>query len=137
MFFLKRPLDEQDMAPSELLDSALAELHQLIGMEPIAAEIMNLVNHVKASRLQEEDGSKRIDKNLHLVFTGNSGTGKTTVARIIGKICKASGILSEGHTVEVKRLDLVDSYGDRTAARTQTVIEAAIGGVLFIMRIKG
>ena len=110
----------------------MAELDELIGLDMVKKDVDSLVNLVKVRTMRKERGMKCPDMSFHLVFSGNPGTGKTTVARIVGKIYNALGILSKGHLVEVDRSGLVAGYVGQTAIKTQEVINKALGGALFI-----
>ena len=118
--------------PKPTLEEAMAELNGLVGLDVVKKDVDSLVNLVKVRTLRKERGLKCPDMSFHLVFSGNPGTGKTTVARIIGKIYSALGLLSKGHLVEVDRSGLVAGYVGQTAIKTQEVITKALGGVLFI-----
>lgn len=112
------------------LQEALAELNELTGMDKIKQDVNELV---KLIRFYNETGKDVVNKfSLHSVFTGNPGTGKTTLARIMAKIYKALGILERGHVVEVDREGLVAGYVGQTAVKTAAVIDEAMGGILFI-----
>ena len=117
-------------APSE--DSLLRELDSLIGLDDLKAEIKNIVNLIKFERVRESEGHKPSPIELNMVFTGNPGTGKTTVARLYAQILRALGVLDGGEFVEATRVDLVGGYLGQSAVKTAKVIERAIGGVLFI-----
>ena len=123
---------EQTEPPKPTLEEAMAELHELVGLDVVKKDVDSLVNLVKVRTLRRERGMKCPDMSFHLVFSGNPGTGKTTVARIIGKIYSALGLLSKGHLIEVDRSGLVAGYVGQTAIKTQEVIQKAQGGVLFI-----
>jgi predicted AAA+ superfamily ATPase len=112
--------------------TVLGELHNLVGLH----NVKDLVNRLNAqhhvSQLRAAEGFVAVAPSPHLVFTGNPGTGKTTVARLIGRMYKELGLLSKGHVVEVGRSDLVAPYLGQTALRTKAACERALGGVLFI-----
>jgi SpoVK/Ycf46/Vps4 family AAA+-type ATPase len=114
------------------LEDAMNELNALTGLTAVKKELSELVNFVRLQQIRKEKGLPVISVSLHLVFTGNPGTGKTTVARCIAKIYNAMGLLSKGHLVETDRSDLVAGYIGQSALKTQKVIKKAMGGVLFI-----
>ena len=116
----------------EDLESLLAQLDSLIGLDSVKTEVKNLINLLKIIELRERNGLKAPSVTKHFVFTGNPGTGKTTVARLLSEIYCALGILSKGHIVEVDRSGMVAAYMGQTAIKVKEVIEQAKGGVLFI-----
>ncbi len=120
--------DEDVRTLSELLD----DLNELIGLESVKSKVNDLIAYQKVQTLRNQHGLHSQKRTMHLAFTGNPGTGKTTVARIIGRIYKQLGLLSKGHFVEVSRTDLIAGYQGQTALKVKKVIEQAKGGVLFI-----
>jgi SpoVK/Ycf46/Vps4 family AAA+-type ATPase len=120
--------DDDIRTLSELLD----ELDELIGLDSVKAKVNDLIAYQKIQKLREQNGLHSQKGTMHLAFTGNPGTGKTTVARIVGRIYKQLGLLSKGHFVEVSRTDLIAGYQGQTALKVKKVIERAKGGVLFI-----
>jgi uncharacterized tellurite resistance protein B-like protein len=119
-------------APVVTLESALAELDALIGLEPIKQEVRTLTNLLTLRQRRKEAGLPDTEMSLHMVFTGNPGTGKTSVARILGKVFGAMGILSKGHLVETDRSGLVAEYAGQTGPKANAKIGEALGGILFI-----
>ncbi len=121
-----------EVEQEETLEQLLDELNSLIGLEAVKKEVQQIVNTIKVRKKGEEFGIKQPPLSLHLVFYGNPGTGKTTVARKLAKIYQRLGVLSSGQLVEVDRSGLVAGYVGQTAIKTQEVIEEAMGGILFI-----
>ncbi len=113
-------------------DTLMAQLEGLVGLDDIKKDVKSLVNLMKVRKMRENAGLPVPDMSLHLVFMGNPGTGKTTVARILAGLYGAIGVLSKGQLVEVDRSGLVAGFVGQTALKTQEVIQSALGGVLFI-----
>lgn len=115
------------------LEEAMLELDELIGLTNVKTEIRNQINYLNFLKLRKEKGfDDATGINLHAVFTGNPGTGKTTVVNLLGKIYKSMGLLSKGHVIEADRADLVGEFIGQTAPRVKKLIESARGGILFI-----
>ena len=117
---------------NETLESLLAELDGLVGLDGVKQDVHSLMNFIKVTKLREQRGMRVPTISYHLVFTGNPGTGKTTVARLVAKLYYHMGILPQGQLVETDRSALVAGYLGQTAIKTQKVIQQAMGGVLFI-----
>jgi SpoVK/Ycf46/Vps4 family AAA+-type ATPase len=119
---------EDEKTLSELLD----ELNGLVGLKEVKEPVNDLITYQKVQKLREQNGLYSEKSTLHLAFIGNPGTGKTTVARIVGRVYKQIGLLSKGHFIEVSRTDLIAGYQGQTALKVKEVINRAKGGVLFI-----
>lgn len=116
----------------ETVEELLSELDSLIGLDGVKREVHSLINLIKVRKMRESHDLKVMDMSFHMVFTGNPGTGKTTVARLVAKIYKQLGFLSSGQLIETDRSGLVAGYVGQTAGKVTEVVKSALGGILFI-----
>lgn len=123
---------EQEKTDESTLEEKLEEFNSMIGLRAVKKEVNSLINLIRIQRMRETRGLKNTTTTKHMVFSGNPGTGKTTVARILSSIYKDLGVLEKGHLVEVDRSGLVKGYLGQTAERVQEIVQEAMGGILFI-----
>ncbi|MBD0325110.1 MAG: AAA family ATPase [Pyrinomonadaceae bacterium] len=124
------PIEEEK--PPRSLEELFAELNELVGLERVKSDVKQLVNFLKVQQMREERGMATLPVSRHLVFSGNPGTGKTTIARLMAQFYRTLTILSKGHLTETDRAGLVAGYGGQTALKVKEVVGRALGGVLFI-----
>ncbi len=123
---------KQEAKTKKSVEEILEELNQLVGLESVKKEVNSLVNLIRIQKMREEKGFKNSPLSKHMVFSGNPGTGKTTVARLLANIYLELGVLEKGQLIEVDRGNLVKGYMGQTAISVKEVVETAIGGILFI-----
>ena len=128
----KEEAQQESADPEESLEELMEKLNSLIGLSGVKNEVGSLVNMLKIKKIRDERGMKTANVSKHLVFLGNPGTGKTTVARLLSKIYKQLGVLEKGQLVEVDRAGLVAGFVGQTALKTKEKIDEAMGGILFI-----
>jgi SpoVK/Ycf46/Vps4 family AAA+-type ATPase len=127
------PLEEEkEEQPPRTIEDLLAELNELVGLERVKNDVKQLVNFLKVQQMREERGMATLPVSRHLVFSGNPGTGKTTIARLMAQFYRTLNILSKGHLTETDRAGLVAGYVGQTALKVKEVVGHALGGVLFI-----
>ena len=124
--------DLKEESANVSIDELLNQLNGLVGLKNVKEQVCDLIDYNKIQHLRVKNGLKKSNKTLHMAFSGNPGTAKTTVARIVGRMYKAIGLLSKGHFIEASRTDLIAEYQGQTAIKVKRLINRAKGGVLFI-----
>lgn len=114
------------------LSELMSLLNELVGLDSVKQQVNNLIEFNQVQQLREKSGLQKSSKTMHMAFLGNPGTAKTTVARIVGRMYKAIGILSKGQLIEASRTDLIAEYQGQTASKVKHLVNQARGGVLFI-----
>nr|WP_237087007.1 AAA family ATPase [Paenibacillus ihbetae] len=132
--FIKEKLKESSIQPeqNESINHIFHELNSMIGLEKVKDLIYEIYAFLQIEKMRSEVGLKAGAQSFHMLFKGNPGTGKTTVARLVAKLFQKMGLLSKGHLIEVERADLVGEYIGHTAQKTRDLVKKAMGGVLFI-----
>lgn len=128
----EQPANTQPIGASLSIDKSIAELSALVGLQQVKADVQQLVNFTRIQQLRSSRGMKVAPATRHMLFYGNPGTGKTTVARLVAQIYKDLGVVSKGHLIECDRSGLVGAYAGQTAIKVSEVVNTAVGGILFI-----
>lgn len=117
---------------TESVEEILNEINELIGLESVKKLIYEIIAYSEIQKIRKQEGLKTDSLVMHMIFKGNPGTGKTTIARLLGRLYKAMGILEKGHLIEIERADLVGEYIGHTAIKVKEQVKNALGGILFI-----